>query len=89
MLDTVKINHVQHISFTQSRLTDAVSVILSELLSYEHPSKCVGHFFCRAVGAGHARPAALPLYRFNLQFVGEEFIPPVHLLVQPLTWFIL
>ena len=44
MLDTVKINHVQHISFTQSRLTDAVSVILSELLSYEHPSKR-RHFF--------------------------------------------
>ena len=44
MLDTVKINHVQHISFTQSRLTDAVSVILSELLSYEHPSK--GGIFC-------------------------------------------
>lgn len=44
MLDTVKINHVQHISFTQSRLTDAVSVILSELLSYEHPSKAGGHF---------------------------------------------
>ena len=43
MLDTVKINHVQHISFTQSRLTDAVSVILSELLSYEHPSKGAGH----------------------------------------------
>ena len=42
MLDTVKINHVQHISFTQSRLTDAVSVILSELLSYEHPSKLQG-----------------------------------------------
>lgn len=40
MLDTVKINHVQHISFTQSLLTDAVSVILRELLSYEHPSKC-------------------------------------------------
>ncbi len=39
MLDTVKINHVQHISFTQSRLTDAVSVILNGLLSYEHPSK--------------------------------------------------
>ena len=39
MLDTVKINHVQHISFTQSLLTDAVSVILSELLSYEHPPK--------------------------------------------------
>lgn len=38
MLDTVKINHVQHISFTQPRLTDAVSVILRELLSYEHPS---------------------------------------------------
>lgn len=44
MLDTVKINHVQHISFTQSRLTDAVSVILSELLSYEHPSKAGGIF---------------------------------------------
>lgn len=44
MLDTVKINHVQHISFTQSRLTDAVSVILSELLSYEHPSKHRGFF---------------------------------------------
>jgi hypothetical protein len=42
MLDTVKINHVQHISFTQPRLTDAVSVILRELLSYEHPSKVVG-----------------------------------------------
>lgn len=49
MLDTVKINHVQHISFTQSRLTDAVSVILSELLSYEHPSKARGVvlFLCR------------------------------------------
>ena len=45
MLDTVKINHVQHISFTQSRLTDAVSVILSELLSYEHPSKGVVVFW--------------------------------------------
>lgn len=44
MLDTVKINHVQHISFTQSRLTDAVSVILSELLSYEHPSNGRGLF---------------------------------------------
>lgn len=44
MLDTVKINHVQHISFTQSRLTDAVSVILSELLSYEHPPKLPGGF---------------------------------------------
>ena len=44
MLDTVKINHVQHISFTQSRLTDAVSVILSELLSYEHPSNFRGCF---------------------------------------------
>ena len=44
MLDTVDFNHVQHISFTQSRLTDAVSVILSELLSYEHPSKARGFF---------------------------------------------
>lgn len=45
MLDTVEINQVQHISFTQSRLTDAVSVILSELLSYEHPSKLGGFLF--------------------------------------------
>lgn len=44
MLDTVDFNHVQHISFTQSRLTDAVSVILSELLSYEHPPKIGGVF---------------------------------------------
>ena len=46
MLDTVDFNHVQHISFTQSRLTDAVSVILSELLSYEHPSKARDIFWC-------------------------------------------
>ena len=39
MLDTVDFNHVQHISFTQSCPTDAVSVILSELLSYEHRLK--------------------------------------------------
>lgn len=45
MLDTVDFNHVQHISFTQSRLTDAVSVILSELLSYEHPPKPGGWMF--------------------------------------------
>lgn len=44
MLDTVDFNHVQHISFTQSLLTDAVSVILSELLSYEHPPKPGDHF---------------------------------------------
>ena len=44
MLDTVDFNHVQHISFTQSLLTDAVSVILSELLSYEHPPKGGGRF---------------------------------------------
>ena len=47
MLDTVDFNHVQHISFTQSLLTDAVSVILSELLSYEHPPK-PGVFLVRA-----------------------------------------
>mgnify|MGYP000842602502 CR=1 FL=1 len=53
MLDTVKINHVQHISFTQSRLTDAVSVILSELLSYEHPSN--GRGGCGMDGLTRAR----------------------------------
>ena len=44
MLATVEINHDQHTSFTQSCLTDAVSVILSELLSYEHPPKPGGMF---------------------------------------------
>lgn len=42
MLATVDFNHVRHISFTQSRLTDAVSVILNGLLSYEHPPKAWG-----------------------------------------------
>lgn len=55
MLDTVKINHVQHISFTQSRLTDAVSVILSELLSYEHPSNVVGGVFFPLMEKGKRR----------------------------------
>lgn len=31
-------------AFFQSRLTEAVSVILSELLSYEHPPKFLGDF---------------------------------------------
>ena len=57
-------------AFFQSRLTDAVSVILSELLSYEHPPKVRGHFLqahageggagqevCKAVGGGVARGA--------------------------------
>ena len=44
MLATVEINHDQHTSFTQSCLTDAVSVILSELLSYEHPPNPGGFF---------------------------------------------
>ena len=60
MLDTVKINHVQHISFTQSRLTDAVSVILSELLSYEHPSKHRGVFFILDRVESPIGPAFLP-----------------------------
>ena len=59
MLDTVKINHVQHISFTQSRLTDAVSVILSELLSYEHPSNARGAFLFISA---HSLP---PLMRYS------------------------
>ena len=55
MLDTVKINHVQHISFTQPRLTDAVSVILRELLSYEHPSNRSGIFLCQLWQGGENR----------------------------------
>lgn len=50
MLDTVDFNHVQHISFTQSLLTDAVSVILSELLSYEHPPKGGAFFYTKTQG---------------------------------------
>lgn len=57
MLDTVDFNHVQHISFTQSRLTDAVSVILSELLSYEHPPNGPG----RAQNTQKPGKGALPM----------------------------
>ena len=59
MLDTVEINHVQHISFAQSRLTDAVSVILSELLSYEHPSNAAGFFYNRILYLLRASSMAL------------------------------
>lgn len=53
MLDMVDFNHVQHISFTQSRLTDAVSVILNGLLSYEHPPKAGGAFFSSGAAGFH------------------------------------
>ena len=33
---------------------------------------------CHPVGAGHARPAGLPLHPFHLNPVGEGFIPPAH-----------
>lgn len=62
MLDTVKINHVQHISFTQPRLTDAVSVILRELLSYEHPSNGPGSLSVY-LSEFSARPGAQTLCR--------------------------
>ena len=75
MLDTVKINHVQHISFTQSRLTDAVSVILSELLSYEHPSKRAGALQAveraRVCSAGKISPHQSPAATASPQ--GEAF----------------
>ena len=45
---SVKKTSIAHFFVSQSRLTDAVSVILSELLSYEHPSKERG-FFVRAL----------------------------------------
>lgn len=67
MLDTVKINHVQHISFTQSRLTDAVSVILSELLSYEHPSKSAG-LFCPSEVRRCVPFAALQLHSVSRRY---------------------
>lgn len=65
MLDTVKINHVQHISFTQSRLTDAVSVILSELLSYEHPSNGPGDFYWFTEKAPYFLPPLRAFIRFS------------------------
>lgn len=83
MLDTVKINHVRHISFTQSRLTDAVSVILNGLLSYEHPPKVRGmqDLFSRldsaryltgtqAAGAGVDITGRPVHYRFHSSHVG-------------------
>ena len=74
MLDTVEINHVQHISFAQSRLTDAVSVILSELLSYEHPSKAVPLLCClgrirRTMQQGRGENA---VYRYRIFPVGNR-----------------
>lgn len=74
MLDTVKINHVQHISFTQSRLTDAVSVILSELLSYEHPSKAGGLFLLCPMS--HGVPQETGTAGHLLVIVGGE--PLIH-----------
>lgn len=84
MLDTVKINHVQHISFTQSRLTDAVSVILSELLSYEHPPKPGDVFLLSAAGFLYiftelAQNRRLPLSFAALRCIitsfGRTFLP--------------
>ena len=78
MLDTVKINHVQHISFTQSRLTDAVSVILSELLSYEHPPNGAA-VFMGAVLRARERPGAFaPLEHFAEGKISPQggFTPP-------------
>ena len=74
MLDTVDFNHVQHISFTQSRLTDAVSVILSELLSYEHPSNG-GDFFlqrCRAAARGPIADGARRKARTSVLSEGQN-----------------
>lgn len=62
MLATVEINHDQHISFTQSRLTDAVSVILSELLSYEHPPKARGVTFLQCLTKGNIAVCPRSIY---------------------------
>lgn len=61
MLDTVKINHVQHISFTQSRLANAVGVILSELLSLRAPIRKAELFYIVLFSRGCTpAPAAGP-----------------------------
>ena len=41
---SVKKPSIAHFFVSQSRRTDAVSVIFGELLSYEHPPKCRVHF---------------------------------------------
>ncbi len=69
MLATVEINHDQHISFTQSCLTDAVSVILSELLSYEHPPKSGGIFLWIPYRRGSVPAQVIPQ-------IGR-FLPPI------------
>lgn len=77
MLDTVDFNHVQHISFTQSRLTDAVSVILSELLSYEHPPKGEGHHVtCLFDQLVMLLPLLCEKSRFVLLLFGLASVPP-------------
>ena len=43
---SVKKPSIAHFFVSQSRLTDAVSVIFGELLSYEHPPKLRGIFYC-------------------------------------------
>ena len=40
---------IAHFFVSQSRLTDAVSVIFGELLSYEHPPKAGGYFLAYTV----------------------------------------
>lgn len=42
---SVKKPSIAHFFVSQSRLTDAVSVIFGELLSYEHPSNWQGIVF--------------------------------------------
>lgn len=46
---SVKKPSIAHFFVSQSRLTDAVSVIFGELLSYEHPPKAGGYFLAYTV----------------------------------------
>ena len=78
---SVKKPSIAHFFVSQSRLTDAVSVIFGELLSYEHPPKqlCIVsaafvqnvriliRYHCRL------RMTGIPLHRLNIAAIQLEF----------------
>ena len=70
---SVKKPSIAHFFVSQSRLTDAVSVIFGELLSYEHPPNSGGAFLCSrgmnshapAAGIADGNQTALPILGFH------------------------
>ena len=67
--DTRSKNQVSLIFFvSQSRLTDAVSVIFGELLSYEHPSK--EHFLFERETSRLVYAENIPRFAFTMRKLG-------------------